>query len=110
MSGGRRDARDVARAIEALRRGEPVAVDGRAYLAVETAGEEALAAFDAGGPADLLISGNRAATLKLANQRDAVPTGPVRILRAPWLDRAAAAALADPALDLATPLKGPFRT
>ena len=70
----------------------------------------ALAAFDAGRPADLLISGNRAATLKLANQRDAVPTGPVRIARAPWLDLAEATAIADPALDLPTPLKGPFRT
>ena len=69
----------------------------------------ALAAFDGDRPADLLISGNRAVTLKLTNQREAVPTAPVRI-RARWIDLAAATAIADPALDLASPLKGPFRT
>lgn len=103
------DGRAVARAIDALRRGWPVAIDGIGFLAVETADEEALAAFDASGPADILISASRAATLKLANQRDAAAGGPVRIARASWMDLAAATALADPALDLATPLKGPFR-
>ena len=72
-------ARDVARAIDALRRGWPVAVDDLLFLAVETADAEGLAAFDGDGPADLLISGNRAATLKLTNQREAVPTEPVLI-------------------------------
>jgi GTP cyclohydrolase II len=102
--------RDVARAIDALRRGWPVTVGGTAFLAVETATDEALADFDSGPRADILISGNRAVTLKLANQRDAVPTGPVRIQRAAWLDLAEAVAIADPALDLASPLKGPFRS
>ena len=110
MSRGRPDAQDAARAIEALRRGRPVEIGGTAFLAVETADSEMLARFDAGGAADLLVSGHRAATLKLANQRDAVPTAPVRIVRTPWLDLAAAAAVADPARDLETPLKGPFRT
>ncbi|HEX8620463.1 MAG TPA: GTP cyclohydrolase II [Allosphingosinicella sp.] len=105
MSGGR----DVARAIDALRRGWPVRIDGIGFLAVETADEAALAGFDGAGPADLLISGNRAVTLKLANQRDAVPTGPVRIERVA-MALAEATAVADPALDLAYPLKGPFRT
>ena len=104
------EGRDVARAIDALRRGWPVEIDGILYLAVETADDARLAAFDSAGPADLLISGNRAATLKLVNQREAVPTAPVRIARAPWTDLAGATAIADPALDLATPLKGPFRT
>src|ERR1051325_7650079 len=46
--------RDTARAIDALRRGWPVAVDQISFLAVETADPEGLAAFDAGGaPADL---------------------------------------------------------
>ena len=107
MSGGR----EVARAVDALRRGWPIAVGDTLYLAVETCDEDALAAFDGGArPADLLISGNRAETLKLANQREGTPTGPVLIARAPWLDLANAIAVADPALDLATPLKGPFRT
>ncbi len=103
-------ARDVARAIDALRRGWPVAVDGVLLLAVETADQEELYRFDGESPADLLISGNRAATLKLTNQREAVPTEPVRILRDRATDLAASTAIADPALDLAFPLKGPFRT
>jgi GTP cyclohydrolase II len=104
------EGRDVARAIQALRRGLPVTVDGTPVLAVETASADALAAFDASGPADLLISGHRAAILKLANQREAVPSGPVRIARTSWLDLAAAKAVADPSLDLSIPLKGPFLT
>ena len=105
-------ARDVARAIDALRRGWPVAVDNISFLAIETADAEGLVAFDGAGagPADLLISGNRAATLKLTNQREALPTEPVLIRRAPWIDLEAATAIADPALDLAFPLKGPFQT
>lgn len=105
-------ARDVARAIDALRRGWPVAVGEILFLAVETADAEALAGFDAlgRGPADLLISGNRAATLKLTNQREALPTEPVLVKRVPWVDLDAATAIADPALDLATPFKGPFTT
>ena len=102
--------RAVPRAVDALRRGWPIRVDGTAFLAVETADADALAAFDADGAADLLISGHRAVTLKLANQREAVPTGPVRIARGAWMDLAEANAIADPALDLARPLKGPFRS
>ena len=108
MSGAEPDA--VARALDALRRGRPVEISGTAVLAVETADAEALARFDALAPADLLISGHRGAILKLSNQRDAAPAGPVRIVRNSWLDLEAARAVADPALDLATPLKGPFRT
>jgi len=104
LSGGR----DVARAIDALRRGWPVRIGGTGFLAVETADEAALAAFDAHAPADLLISGHRAVTLKLANQREAVPSGPVRIERSA-MSLAQATAVADPALDLSHPLKGPFR-
>jgi GTP cyclohydrolase II len=106
LSGGR----EVARAVDALRRGWPILIDGTGFLAVETADGAGLAAFDGAAPADLLISGPRAATLKLANQRDAVPTGPVRIVRAPWIGLAEATAIADPSLDLQSPLKGPFRT
>ena len=69
-------ARDVARAIDALRRGWPVAIDDISFLAIETADADGLAAFDGGdAPAALLISGNRAATLKLTNQRAATAGG-----------------------------------
>src|SRR5436190_1197803 len=96
--------------VDALRRGWPVAVGEISFLAVETADEEGLAEFDGDTPSGLLIAGNRAATLKLTNQREALPTEPVLIVRAPWIDLAAAIAVADPALDLAYPLKGPFKT
>lgn len=106
--------RAVARAIDALRRGWPVVIGdaGSALevLPVETADAGRLAAFDPGGKADVLLSASRAGPLKLANQIEAATPGhAVRVERAPWLDFDAAAALADPALDLATPLKGPFR-
>ncbi|MXP31149.1 GTP cyclohydrolase II [Erythrobacter jejuensis] len=58
----------------------------------------------------LLISAARATTLKLANQRDAaVPHAPVMIRGAEPFDLDLAVAVADPALDLANPLKGPFK-
>lgn len=104
-------ARDVARAIDALRRGWPAAVDDISFLAIETSDADSLALFDGdAAPASLLISGNRAATLKLTNQMDAQPAEPVLIRRAPWIDFATAVAIADPARDLATPFKGPFQT
>ena len=57
----------------------------------------------------LLISASRAATLKLANQLEAaVPGAPVLLRGADPFDLAGARAVADPSLDLATPLKGPF--
>lgn len=109
-------ARDAARAVDALRRGWPIAIaaDGEAaltLLAIETADTERLRDFARDGPGPLLISAGRAATLKLTNQVAAAdPDQPVLIEPAPWLDMAAATAIADPQLDLATPLKGPFRT
>lgn len=104
------DPRAVARAIDALRRGWPIAVGDRVLLAVETADAGRLAAFDPDGTADVLISSGRAITLKLGNQRAAAdPDSPVLVERAPWIDFATATALADPARDLATPMKGPFR-
>ncbi len=102
--------RRVARAIDALRRGWPIAIDGRGFLAIETSDDGALSTFEAGSTADILVSGPRAVTLKLANQAEGTPTGPVLIERAPWIDLAGATAIADPSRDLSTPLKGPFRT
>jgi len=103
-------ARQAARAIDALRRGWPVRVAGTDgaldLLAIESTGDAALAAFGSG---DVLLSGERAVTLKLTNQRAAATAGPVRLADAA-ASTAAALAIADPALDLANPLKGPFRT
>ncbi|URW75293.1 GTP cyclohydrolase II [Sphingomonas donggukensis] len=110
------ETRDVAKAIDALRRGWPIAIaapgeDALTLLAVETADPRRLDAFASTGQASLLISNGRAATLKLTNQIAAAdPDHPVVIAPAPWIDFAAATAIADPQLDLSTPLKGPFRT
>jgi GTP cyclohydrolase II len=103
-------ARDAACAVDALRRGWPVTIGGAiTVLAIETADTESLRAFDPEAQADILISAGRAATLKLTNQRNAAaPDAPVRVARTRWLGLSEATALADPALDLATPMKGPF--
>lgn len=78
--------------------------DGPVLLPVETA----ISAQAEG--AQMLISSARAATLKLINQREAAqPHAPVLIHGAEKFTLAAARAIADPALDLASPLKGPFR-
>jgi GTP cyclohydrolase II len=113
VSGG--DPRAAAQAIDALRRGWPVTITSdtgaATFLAVETADDPRLAAYDPDKTADLLLSSHRATVLKLANQRDAATPGlPVLVERVRWLDLPAALALADPASDLATPLKGPYRT
>jgi GTP cyclohydrolase II len=91
--------------VDALRHGWPLLPDGAPLLQpVETAFGEDLRADS------LLISASRAATLKLANQREAaVPGAPVLLRGAEPFDLAAARAVADPSLDLAVPLKGPFR-
>ena len=107
-------ARDVARAIDALRRGWPIAIQGAGatvgLLAIETADAGRLATFDPAGDSPILLSAGRAATLKLANQIEAaVPESPVLVERTFWIDFDCAVALADPQLDMATPMKGPFR-
>ena len=76
--------------------------DAPALLPIETAPASACSHL-------ALISAARAATLKLANQREAADGhAPVLIRAAEPLDLAAARPIADPALDLAAPLKGPF--
>ena len=106
--------RDAARAIDALRRGWAIRVVGAdgaiRLMAIEGADAVTLAAFDPHARADILISAARAETLKLANQLAAAdPDLPVLVERAPWIDADVATAISDPVLDLASPLKGPFR-
>jgi GTP cyclohydrolase II len=97
-------SRRAALAIDALRHGWPIAFDGAfTLLPAETGFGEGVAAKQ------MLISCARAATLKLTNQRDAAePESPVLIRGAEPFDLAQARALADPALDLVWPMKGPF--
>jgi GTP cyclohydrolase II len=101
----------LQRAIAALRGGRPLSVDGAiGILAVETATAEMLALLDPGSAAPLMISGQRAAALGLANMRDAAdPAAPVLIERAGWLDGQAALAIVDPGRDLERGPIGPLR-
>ena len=106
-------ARAAARAIDALRRGWAVTVsaaDGAIrVMAVEGADAVTLSDFDPTAKADILIAAARGETLKLANQLAAAdPDLPVLIARAPWIDGDVAMTIADPVMDLASPLKGPF--
>lgn len=99
-------------ASDALRRGQVIGVGSLAILAAEVADMQALAALERTARAGLIITARRAAVLSLANQRAAAAPSqaPVWIERPSWLDHAASLAVADPVLDLATPMKGPFRT
>lgn len=99
-------------AIASLRGGLPVRVVGpcpTTVLAVETASQELLDLLEGGRHAKLLISGARAAALRLANERDAAdPAAPVTIEQADWLDQQAALAIADPARDFDRAPIGPL--
>jgi GTP cyclohydrolase II len=88
-----------------LRHGWPLAFDaGPTLLPVETAIANAASA------PRMLISAARAVTLKLANQREAaVPHAPVLIAGGEPFTMHDALPIADPALDLGNPLKGPFK-
>ena len=90
--------------MDALRHGWPIAIDGAPVLQpVETAFGDVRAQ-------NMLISATRAATLKLANQREAAtPRHPVLMRSADPFDLDSAIPVADPAQDLRTPLKGPFK-
>ncbi|TXC73568.1 GTP cyclohydrolase II [Sphingorhabdus soli] len=106
--------RSAAQAIDALRRGWPVRIAGATsaidVLAVETASDASLTQFARGGGCDLMISFERAITLKLVSQLAAAQPGPVVIALGEAPDLSKAIAVADPARDLATPFKGPFDT
>src|SRR6478672_10989942 len=94
----------LRRAIAALRAGRPVNIAGAqpiGILAVETATAELLDIVDPQRKARLLISGERAAALSLANLREAAdPAQPVLVERATWLNAHTARELLDPGQDL----------
>ena len=107
-------ARDgaVRQAIALLRSGRPLRIVGAGDItvaAVETTTQELLDLRDPQHEARLMISGQRAAALKLANEREAAdPHAPVVIARADWLGSAAALAIADPGRDLDRGPLGPL--
>ena len=95
----------AARAIDALRRGWAIRISGVQADIVLKAAETAT---DFSGNA-MLLSASRAATLKLINQSAAADTHlPVMIAIPGDMDLALAIAIADPTLDMAYPMKGPF--
>ncbi|MDP3673906.1 MAG: GTP cyclohydrolase II [Novosphingobium sp.] len=102
------NTRHVAQALDALRHGWAIRVEGRDGALDLLPAETAFAQPGLASPR-LLISAARAATLKLANQREAAePHAPVLIRGAEPFTLDLARAIADPALDLTWPLKGPF--
>jgi GTP cyclohydrolase II len=102
----------LRRAIAALRGGRPVTIEGAEAIgiaAVETATVELLELLDPDGKARLLISGERAAALSLANLREAAdPAAPVIVERSGWLDPQAALSIADPGRDFDRGPLGPL--
>ena len=104
----------IERAIAALRGGRSVRINGGVpltVLAVETATFAMLELSDAAAAAPVLISGQRAAALSLANQRDAAdPDEPVLIARREWLTPDAILELVDPARDFERAPLGPLET
>jgi len=110
----------IERAADDLRRGRPVVVQdlssggeqarvgGKALviLAAEFADERSLRQFDQLAPNSFMVLTNhRAASLKVAGEDWPV----VRIVRESWMTPGDVTAVADPTLDLATPMKGPFK-
>jgi GTP cyclohydrolase II len=100
------EPKNAAKAIDALRRGWTISVSGAQQTmglrAIETAG-------DTDAASAILLSASRAATLKLANQFAAADTAqPVMVARPADMNLVLALAIADPALDMRYPMKGPF--
>ncbi|HEY4070349.1 MAG TPA: GTP cyclohydrolase II [Sphingomicrobium sp.] len=95
-----------------LRSGRPVRIscgEDLTVAAVETTTQELLDLRDPDHHARLMISGQRAAALKLANEREAAdPNAPVLIEREVWLDSSSALAIADPGRDLDRGPVGPL--
>ncbi len=113
MSGAATDLA-LARAVDDLRRGVAIRVTDAAaalhVLPAELARPASLAALEGAGRADLLLTPERAATLRITNPRAAAGARAVFVTRMPWHDLVTSIATADPADDLAAPFKGPFPT
>lgn len=95
----------TARARADLRIGLPVGIGPWLVVALEGLQPARLAGLRALGPAQIVLTGWRAETLKIAAYDGDV----VRLELPPDADCEQLRALADPALDLTFPLKGPWR-
>jgi len=105
------DSRRVAQALDALRHGWAIRVasDAGEQGALDLLPAETAYAQPGLFAARLLVSAARAATLKLGNTREFNPAAPVLIRGYQPFSLEAARELADPAHDLDSPLRGPFR-
>ncbi|MDP5308485.1 GTP cyclohydrolase II [Paracoccus spongiarum] len=99
-------AETVSRARADLRMGLPVMIGGHLAAAVETLSAARLADVKTLGQPLLVITGRRAETLKAR----AYDPGMARVMLPAEADLAWLRALADPAGDLMTPMKGPLFT
>lgn len=100
----------VHRAADDLRRGQNIVVRGQTLLMVtplETLDDVSLEAFasDLSNDPFILITANRAKVLNIAPEDWSV----VRLDRPSWMSSADLCNLADPTLDLANPMRGPFK-
>ncbi len=100
--------RGVETAIDLVRRGHPVSISGMCVLPVDQACDDSLARFCAGAVAQLIITGRRAAALKITADGIAAGRTAVALAIPSWGDTAWLMAVADPAQDLVMPFKGPF--
>ena len=103
----------IERAADDLRRGFPIVLYSResgklqkyAILPLEMVNTVSLEEFDTSFKnSHLLLTDHRATTIKVAHKG----SDSVRLKRSGWLSAADLVALADPSVDLSTPLKGPF--
>jgi GTP cyclohydrolase II len=102
-------ARRAAQAVDALRHGWPLCIEARDGTDIELLPIETAIASEATSQR-LLISAARAVTLKMVNQKEAGdPHSPALIRGGEPFDLHSALPVADPALDLINPLKGPFK-
>ncbi len=104
-------SRAVAQALDALRHGWAIRIepDHGDHGALDLLPAETAYAQPGLYAARLLVSAARAATLKLGNTREFNPAAPVLIRGIEPFSLNAARDLADPARDLDSPLRGPFR-
>lgn len=107
MSGFEISGRDhLERALAELRRGAVYAIDDRIVASAETVSPDLLSAMQAVGPVTLALTDRRAAVLKLrAYDGDLARLALPQDAQLPLIH-----ALADPARDMDSPMKGPFET
>ncbi len=102
------DGRAVETAIDHVRRGRPVIISGLLVCAVDQVCGDSFSAFGTYGAPFLIITGKRAAVLKITSDGQAAGRTAVALDIPSWGDVPWMIGVADPAQDLSLPMKGPF--